>query len=519
MNDYDVNLPQDSKKNSSFPMKLLAMLDEAEVKGWTHVVSWEMDGTAFRVHKPDEFVSSVMPQYFNQTKYKSFQRQLNLYGFARVTRGPDKGCYIHEDFSRNDRAQCQEITRKKVSDDEGVDLTPPWLPASLAVEPDPIDETGKTSSSGAGRSMMMDAFESYFQSNVAGSTNTQDDLKKGSMVKAAAAPGNALQRMLDSYLDPDKKAVPEQEPDEEQDQDGNGRKKYQRAAVFPDKLHDMLDHVEREGLEHIASWEMDGRAFKVHKINSFMKEVMPLFFKQSKYESLQRQLNLYGFTRVPKGPMKGCYHHPLFLKGGRSLSSGMARRRHDDDIAPTPSSTVPTTSHSKVAKKEARKNQETAVTNPQVIPDSSASNNITVTIDDDDSLWEPTPMPTSSGGEVAPIANSANDTFFSSFGDTSPVSKPPAASASAFEHDYFKSIKNKSNGDNTVFASMPWAQNVAAASSPALTGGGCNSNDMFASMPWAQPNPVITTAHQGASSNRNQFPFAFVPQATGFSNF
>ena len=57
-----------------FPIKLMAMLEETEAKGLSHIVSWEMEGTAFRVHDPEEFVQQIMGKWFNQTKYKSFQR-------------------------------------------------------------------------------------------------------------------------------------------------------------------------------------------------------------------------------------------------------------------------------------------------------------------------------------------------------------------------------------------------------------------------------------------------------------
>lgn len=64
----------DAKSALSFPLKLRHMLEEAEDLGLSHIVSWEMEGTAFRVHNPDEFVHLIMRRWFNQTKYKSFQR-------------------------------------------------------------------------------------------------------------------------------------------------------------------------------------------------------------------------------------------------------------------------------------------------------------------------------------------------------------------------------------------------------------------------------------------------------------
>jgi len=98
-----------------FPWKLHEMLDVVEQRGETSVVSWLPDGRAFRVHSPALFVDQIMKKCFNQTKYKSFQRQLNLWGFERVIKASaEKGSYFHPLFLRGRRDLCQEMARQKV---------------------------------------------------------------------------------------------------------------------------------------------------------------------------------------------------------------------------------------------------------------------------------------------------------------------------------------------------------------------------------------------------------------------
>ena len=71
-------------------------------------------GRCFVVHKPKEFVVEVMPTYFHQSKLTSFQRQLNLYGFTRITRGPDRGGYYHELFLRHKMFLCKTMVRYRL---------------------------------------------------------------------------------------------------------------------------------------------------------------------------------------------------------------------------------------------------------------------------------------------------------------------------------------------------------------------------------------------------------------------
>jgi HSF-type DNA-binding len=59
---------------STFPIKLHSMLTDSERLGFDDVVCW-LDNQAFRVIDPHRFSIEILPVYFNQTKYKSFQRQ------------------------------------------------------------------------------------------------------------------------------------------------------------------------------------------------------------------------------------------------------------------------------------------------------------------------------------------------------------------------------------------------------------------------------------------------------------
>jgi hypothetical protein len=92
-----------------FPCKLFEILEDADENGFRHVVCWNSEGDGFMVHDTAAFMKQVIPQYFNQTKYKSFQRQLSLYGFTRVTTGRRKGLRLHEKFLRGQRGLCRSM--------------------------------------------------------------------------------------------------------------------------------------------------------------------------------------------------------------------------------------------------------------------------------------------------------------------------------------------------------------------------------------------------------------------------
>jgi hypothetical protein len=99
------------------------------------------------------------------------------------------------------------------------------------------------------------------------------------------------------------------------------------TVPFPEKLHKMLEYAEKNGLTEIVSFFPHGRAFAIHKPVLFTSDIMPKFFKQSRYTSFQRQVNLYGFRRISQGPDTGGYFHQAFLRGRPGLCINMKRTK------------------------------------------------------------------------------------------------------------------------------------------------------------------------------------------------
>lgn len=113
------------KKNAGgvtqpFPGKLMEVLSRTDL---TEIVEWMPHGRAFLVKQPKTFASQVLPRYFKQSKYLSFTRQLNLWGFKRITRGQDMGAYYHEIFLRGRPHLAMRMKRQKIKG-TGMKLTP-----------------------------------------------------------------------------------------------------------------------------------------------------------------------------------------------------------------------------------------------------------------------------------------------------------------------------------------------------------------------------------------------------------
>jgi len=119
--------------NLTFPATLYTILDEVSInKNWVKniasrdyscadeyvavntIIGWRPHGRAFIATHPKLFEKILMGRYFRSKTYSSFQRQLLVYGFKRITRGPDKNSYYHDQFVRGEERLLRNIKRCKV---------------------------------------------------------------------------------------------------------------------------------------------------------------------------------------------------------------------------------------------------------------------------------------------------------------------------------------------------------------------------------------------------------------------
>lgn len=101
-----------------FPVKLFRLLEIAALyePELAQIMSWQPHGRCFHIHDPKRAEKEVLRRFFKQTKYSSFRRQLNLWGFKRLVQsGSDNGCYYHEMFLRGKPFLCCGICRNSIS--------------------------------------------------------------------------------------------------------------------------------------------------------------------------------------------------------------------------------------------------------------------------------------------------------------------------------------------------------------------------------------------------------------------
>mmetsp|Transcript_9675 Transcript_9675/g.10747 ORF Transcript_9675/g.10747 Transcript_9675/m.10747 type:complete len:302 (+) Transcript_9675:131-1036(+) len=104
-----VNTEEDLEEEipMSFPQRLMEILSNEE---HADVIAWLPHGKGFIMYKKKKLAAQVLPKYFKQSKFTSFTRKLNRWGFVRVTRGPETGAYYHQFFQRGNLRLCMQMS-------------------------------------------------------------------------------------------------------------------------------------------------------------------------------------------------------------------------------------------------------------------------------------------------------------------------------------------------------------------------------------------------------------------------
>ena len=80
------------------PMFLLKLTDLLQTEDLQKYVSWNDNGTSFIIKDEERLSNFVLPKYFKHNRFGSFVRQLNLYGFRKVST-------INQDLYNQKRAE------------------------------------------------------------------------------------------------------------------------------------------------------------------------------------------------------------------------------------------------------------------------------------------------------------------------------------------------------------------------------------------------------------------------------
>jgi len=100
------NVPPNKDTNGfakTFPQRLMDMIS---YKGSQGIISWTMEGNAFIIMDETLLSKQLLTIFFKKTKYLSFIRKINRWGFKRVLTGENTGAFYHESFLRDQPQRC-----------------------------------------------------------------------------------------------------------------------------------------------------------------------------------------------------------------------------------------------------------------------------------------------------------------------------------------------------------------------------------------------------------------------------
>ncbi|CAE6463696.1 unnamed protein product [Rhizoctonia solani] len=115
----------ETKPQATFLTKLYALLERPEYQS---MIRWDAAGEQIIVERPEQLALHVLPSIYRQSRFASFSRQLNIYGFMRKVNlrnvdpaidDPDASTWSHPTLNRNSPPEVVANFKRRV---------PPRLP-------------------------------------------------------------------------------------------------------------------------------------------------------------------------------------------------------------------------------------------------------------------------------------------------------------------------------------------------------------------------------------------------------
>jgi len=102
----------------------------------------------------------------------------------------------------------------------------------------------------------------------------------------------------------------------------NNNNKGGTVTSFVRKLYEMVNDENSD----VVGFVQDGAAFEVKDPKRLEAEVLPKYFRHSRFQSLVRQLNFYSFKKISKERSMWIYHHALFHRDRPELLKKLKRK-------------------------------------------------------------------------------------------------------------------------------------------------------------------------------------------------
>jgi hypothetical protein len=125
-----------------FPIMLYGMLEDCTFdENLSRIVSWQPHGLSFKVHDRDG-MERIIHRWFKE-KYESFRCLLEQWGFIRLARGKERGCWYQVNFAHGRKEKLVNISKKEFFEGMPEYLSPREEPDLFAIATPETSITGK----------------------------------------------------------------------------------------------------------------------------------------------------------------------------------------------------------------------------------------------------------------------------------------------------------------------------------------------------------------------------------------